>query len=283
MRYLIVLILMPIIQLGISFVGTELLALESSFQNIYGLAFAQQLFAVFLPTYLLFHKKSYLPKSEISSISMTECLRFAVMGICLQFVGIAANLPISVMLQKMGAPLPPALPMARSFAQFCVQTVVACLCPAIFEEVLFRRMMFLEMRKKSQIAAVCFSALFFSMAHMDFFNFPAMLFIGLCLGIVRTQNIPLIYCIITHFFVNFSASVLNHLLKSQVLNSLFQRYLLLWVAFAFILLVTVFPKKKGTSLSGSSQKFVRYICSLLKNPLFYIYCIFFAVVGVSRL
>ena len=85
MRYLIVLILMPLIQMGISFIGTELLSLNNSFRNVYGLVFAQQFFAVFLPTYLLFHKKKYLPKKECIGINFSDVSRFIAIGVSLQF------------------------------------------------------------------------------------------------------------------------------------------------------------------------------------------------------
>lgn len=285
MRYLIVLILMPLIQMGISFIGTELLSLNNSFRNVYGLVFAQQFFAVFLPTYLLFHKKKYLPKKECIGINFSDVSRFIAIGVSLQFVGVAVNLPVSVMLQKMGYSLPKGLPMAKTPIQFFAQTVIVCLTPAIFEEVCFRRMIFSEIRKKSAVAAVLFSALFFAMAHMDFYNFPATFLIGCCFGIARTRNVPLILLIIAHFFVNLSASVLNHLLINPAISGLIQRYFLLWIFLALVILVTIFPKKKENSTPSLklSKSFFRYLISLLKNPLFYGYCILFVVLGVRQL
>ena len=206
MRYLIVLILMPLIQMGISFIGTELLSLNNSFRNVYGLVFAQQFFAVFLPTYLLFRKQEYLPKKEYIAINFSDVIRFIMIGISLQFLGIAVNLPIGILLQKFGFSAPKGLPIAKSPVQFLAQTVIICLAPAIFEEVFFRRMLFSEIRKKSVVAAVGFSALFFAMAHMDFYNFPATFLIGCCFGIARSRNVPLILLIIAHFFVNFKSN-----------------------------------------------------------------------------
>ena len=206
MRYLIILILIPIIQFAVSFLGQEFLPAQNSFVIKYSFYFLQQFFAVFVPTYFLFKKESYLTKEECNPQGWMNLFRFALLGICLQFLGICINMPFNVMLQKLGYSVPPSFAPAKSFAQFAIQTVALCLTPAIFEEVLFRRMIFGSIQKKSGIAAIVFSALFFSMAHIDFFNLAATFFIGICLGMMRYRGTPLILCITTHFFVNFTAN-----------------------------------------------------------------------------
>lgn len=285
MRYLIVLIAIPLIQLGVSILGQNLSFFQNSFFTVYGLVFLQQVCSVFLPTYFLFHKTNYLPQEEYKSVTLSEVIRFILIGIALQFAGISMNLPINVMLQQMGYAPPSALPMATTLVQFLFQTIVICLTPAVFEEVLFRRMIFNEIKQKSVIAAVCFSALFFAMAHLDFYNLAATFFIGCFLGIARTRGVPLILCIIAHFFVNFSASVLNHILKHPVMGDFAQRYFPLWIFISFVILITIFPKKKETNnLSLKlSNSFFKYTATLLKNPLFYGYLILFTALGVQRL
>ncbi len=188
MRYFIILILIPLIQFGVSVLGQEFLPAPHSFSIKYLLYFLQQFFAVFIPTYFLFKKESYLTNEECNPQKISNIPRFAMLGICLQFFGIFVNLPLSMMLQKMGFTLPPSIPAAKNLFQFAVQIFAVCLTPAIFEEVLFRRMIFHSIRKKSAIAAVVFSSLFFAMAHFDFFNFPATLFIGICLGMMQVGS-----------------------------------------------------------------------------------------------
>lgn len=285
MRYLIILILIPLIQLGLSFLGKEFIAIQHSFTAIHGFVLLQQICSVFLPTYLLFRKKRYLPKEEYTGVNFSEILHFAVIGILLQLIGVALNLPLNVLLRKLGCSPPSALPIAKTFLQFMIQSVVVCLVPAVFEEVLFRRMIFLEIKKKSSIAAILFSALFFSMAHIDFYNVPATLFIGCFLGIVRITGAPLILCITAHFFANFSACVLNILLKYPILERIFSLSLPFWVFLSFIIFIKIFPKKKELSEHSfiNSKSFIRYIRSLLMNPLFYVFCILFVTLGVNRL
>ncbi len=285
MRYLIILILIPFIQLGITVLGQEFLPAPHSFSIRYILYFLQQFFAIFVPTYFLFKKESYLTKEECHPQKVSNLLRFAMLGICFQFFGIFVNLPFSVMLQKMGFTPPPAIPAAKNLLQFAVQTVAICLTPAVFEEVLFRRMIFHTIQKKSAIAAVLFSALFFAMAHFDFFNLPATFFIGICLGIMRYRGVPLILCIMTHFFVNFCAASLNIILKSPAISDFLMRYFLLLILIFATLMITLFPKKtkKEVLTDASLKRFGNYLKNLLKNPLFYGYMILFIVMGVRNL
>lgn len=285
MRYLIILIMIPVIQFVISFLGQEFLPAQNSFLLRYGSYFLQQFFAVFVPTYFLFKKESYLTKEECNPNGYTNLLRFAVMGICLQFLGIFINMPFSVMLQKLGYSVPPSFAPAKTFPQFLIQTLALCLTPAIFEEVLFRRMIFGSIRKKSGIAAILYSALFFSMAHIDFFNLPATFFIGICLGIMRYRKTPLILCIVAHFFVNFSATGLNILLSNPAISDFFTRYFLLFLMVFLMVFISCFPKKRNPEVltETSLNRFGIYTLKLLKNPLFYTYILLFVILGVHNL
>lgn len=285
MRYLIVLVFIPLIQFLVSFLGQEFLPAHNSFVIKYGIYFLQQFFAVFVPTYFLFKKESYLTKKELNPGNKLNLLKFAILGICLQFLGIFINLPFNVMLQKMGYVPPPSFQPASSRLQLVIQIFALCVTPAVFEEVLFRRMIYKTIRKKSAIAAVFFSALFFAMAHFDFFNFPATFFIGICLGIMRYRGTPLILCIVAHFFVNFSATMLNIVLANSSANEFFTKYFLLFVFVLGALFLSCFPQKKQeeTFTDASAQRFGHYILKLLKNPLLYGYIILFVVLGVRNL
>ncbi len=285
MRYLIILILIPLIQFAVSFLGQEFLPAQNSFSVRYIVYFLQQFFAVFVPTYFLFKKESYLNQEECNPNGISNLFRFAILGICLQFLGIFINLPFSMLLQKMGYSVPPSFAPAKNVGQFLIQVFALCLTPAVFEEVLFRRMIFGTIRKKSGIAAIFFSALFFSMAHIDFFNLPATFFIGICLGIMRYRKTPLILCITTHFFVNISASGLNILLAYPAINDFFLRYFLLFMLVIVILFISCFPqKRKQEVLTDTSLKRLgAYTLKLLRNPLFYAYILLFCVLGVHHL
>lgn len=287
MRYFIVLIGMPLLQILTAHLFRLLVPETNSFLMTYCQIFLQQFVSVCVPVFILFRKKKYFSKEEFMVSKPGYFLRCIWLGLLLQFIGIAVNFPISALLQHFGFPLPHALPKAETLVEFLIQTVVACLTPAVFEEVLFRRMVYGTIEEWSTKAAVIFSALFFAMAHFDFHNFAATMTVGLCLGMLRYRGAPLILCITTHFFVNFSASILNIILEIPIVASLVERYYLLIVFLAIVLFAASFPKKISSSLEEipnstvPTQKHGWY--HMLTQPLFYLYLVIFFVLGVKNL
>lgn len=287
MRYFIVLIGMPFLQILTAYIFRFFVPDANSFLLTYCRIFLQQTIAVCIPVIFFFRKKSYFPKEEFTVAKPGYYLRCIWLGLLLQFVGIAANLPITALLQHFGFSAPSSLPNAKNILEFMMQIAVVCLTPAVFEEVLFRRMIFDDLAKQSKKAAILFSALFFAMAHFDFHNFAATLTIGLCLGLLRYRGAPLILCVITHFFVNFTASVLNLILEIPVASSLFERYYLLIIFLAVIMIAVSFPKKFTTVYETSKDDALpiskRHWSKLFLQPLFYLYLVIFFILGVNNL
>ncbi len=283
MRYLIILVCTPVLQFLTAYLSRYIIPETSVFVAHYLKIFLQQFISVCLPVFILFPKKKYFPREEFSVAKPGYFLRCIWLGVLLQFLGIAVNLPLSIALQKFGFTPPPSLSVAKNALQFITQTLVVCLTPAVFEEVLFRRIIFDSIRDYSVKAAVFFSALFFAMAHLDFHNFCATFFIGLMLGLLRAKGAPLILCVTSHFFVNFTASILNIFLQNDFLSSLFSRYSLLVFILAAIFFFLSFPKKLAGSNENMTQEEKPYLKKLLSNPLFYIYLTTFFIIGVKNL
>ena len=286
MRYLIVLILMPILQILTALIFRETVSISNSFWNTYILVFIQQIVSVYLPVLFLFRKETYCPKDELYWIKPSYLIRFMILGIILQFFGIAMNMPLSFWLNSLGFSARDNLPLPTAALQFLGHIGVVCLTPAIFEEVLFRRMIYRTIQRDSSSAAILFSAIFFSMAHCDFFNISATFVIGLCLGLLRYQGATLILCIITHFFINFTASMMNLGFQIPIVSDYFQRYYPLLFFLSAIFLCILLPKKNLQNVlsDDSAQGTVAdYLLKLVKNPLFYGYIIIFLVLGVRSL
>ncbi len=287
MRFFIVLIGMPFLQMLTAYLFRLLVPTANSVPLTYCRIFLQQLVAVYIPVLLCFQNKKYFPKEEFSIAKPGYFLRCVWLGILLQFVGIAVNLPLTALLQHFGFSAPSSLSNAKSILEFLLQTAVVCLTPAVFEEVLFRRMVFGDLAKHSQKSAVFFSALFFAMAHFDFHNFAATLTIGLFLGMLRYRGAPLILCVTTHFFVNFTASVLNLVLELPVAASLFARYYLLIIFLAVIMIAISFPKKISSVDEVPTENALsipkKHWAKLFLQPLFYIYLVIFFILGVNNL
>lgn len=287
MRYFIVLFGMPFIQMLVSQLFYILVPNNDSFSIIYCQIFVQQLFAIFVPVYILYHKRGYLPKKELSINKPRDISRFVFLGILLQFIGMGVNFPISYTLQKYGFSPPPQLPIPQNVYQFLIYVGVTCLTPAILEEVFFRRMMFDSMQKHSPTMALILSSFFFAMAHFNLYNFIAPLVVGFHLGLMRYAGVPLILCIITHFFLNFSACLLDILTINPIFSSLFQRYFLLIVLLALVFSEVVFSKKiyftDEYTTEDTAEKAKKYCKKIFRRPWVYLYILLFVILGVKNL
>ncbi len=285
MRYLIILILMPFIQYvtrtGFRFVipGTY------QFWQTYCFIFIQHVASIGIPMLVLYRKKTYYMPKEKSAYSPADLFRYILLGVCLQMIGTALNFPVSMLLQHFGHNLPAALPNPVNGWEFILQTIVVCFVPAILEELLFRQIIYNKISQYSKRSAIFFSAMFFSMAHFDFFNLAATFFIGITLGILRSCNVSLLHCCIIHFIVNLTASILNLGFNFPMFSELFHRYYPLLVFLSLTLFFTVFPKgqaKRISTVENEERKPKKhYTALLLKQPLFYIYCILFFIIGVK--
>ncbi|MBQ7951196.1 MAG: CPBP family intramembrane metalloprotease [Clostridia bacterium] len=289
MRYLIILVCTPILQYGTAqlfrYITPEsaMLTKTGAFLMQYIKIFLQQFVSVCIPVLILFRKKKYFPRDEFTVAKPGYYFRCIWLGFLLQFIGIAVNLPISVALQTFGFSPPSSLSVAKNALQFMMQTLVVCLTPAVFEEVLFRRIIFDSIRKYSVKTAIFLSALFFAMAHLDFYNFGATFFIGLMLGLLRAKGAPLILCVITHFFVNFTASILNLLLQHDFIASLFSQYSVLLYILAAVFFMLSFPKKMASENEIVHQSAESYLKKLFCHPLFYLYITIFFIIGVKNI
>ena len=287
MRYLIILILMPLIQLATRKIFHFILPGPYEFWQTYCMIFLQHFFSIGVPMWLLYPKKEYYISQKKASAPKGDLFRFVVLGFCMQLIGTALNYPFSMLLQHLGYPLPPSLPNPMNGLEFLLQTLVVCLTPAILEEILFRQLIYREISGYSRSGAVFYSALFFSVAHFDLFNLPATFFIGLSLGILRTRNVSLSKCCIVHFIINFTASLLNVGFNFAAFSELFNRYYPLSIFLSVVLYIAIFPKGHSVASDVSEDKTVAvrksYTGKLLKNPLFYLYCILFFFIGVNQL
>lgn len=284
MRYFIVLIGMPFLQKLTAYLFHYFFSEASSLTATYCRLLLQQVVGVYLPVMLCFWKKPYFPKKELLVEKPGYILRCMWLGFLLQFVGIAANFPVTVFLQRLGFSAPSSLPNGNSMITLLLQIVVVCLTPAILEEVLFRRMVYGDLKKQSPKAAVLFSAMYFAMAHFDFHNFAATFIIGLSLGMLRYRGAPLIMCVVTHFFVNYSALILNYLLKIPATASLVDRYFALIVTLAVFLFMLSFPKKLSSQISNEECEGKEHSWkAFVPHPLFWVYLVIFFLLGVKNL
>jgi len=75
--------------------------------------------------------------------------------------------------------------------------------PAVFEEILYRKVCCTELTVHGSVFAVIISALLFGLAHFSFYTFPYAFICGLALGFVYLKTGSVKYTVAVHFANNF--------------------------------------------------------------------------------
>ena len=290
MKTIRILFFVPLILILVSWCFTLISKISGIEKNYYMLVLFQQVLAIFLPTYLYYKRKDkspYLKKKDLSFNNFEDTLIFILLGICLQFIGSLANFPIVSFFAKFGIYSTAPMMQINSFWDFILSVLILCLLPSIFEEVLFRKFIYDDLRQYSKNTAIFFSALFFSFAHMNFYNISSLFIIGLVLGIMRARNFPLIHLMLCHFFINFTGLMLTIVSKYPNYQYFFDNhYVLLLAVFAFIVLLIL----KKTANPPEQFEFnyykrptLEFLKSIYKIPVTYIYLAVFITMGIINL
>lgn len=179
--------------------------------------------SVFLPSYLYLkdEKKGYFTDCFSSVKPDILFLISALIGVCSQYVGILANLPVRILMDYLGADITKNIPQVDSFSKFLFAVFVMCLLPAIFEEVMFRGIVFNYFRQFGKRSAIIFSALLFGIMHFDFTNFFATFILGLILGYIISLTNRMVYTMIAHFMINFTSVLSSYIVNFEIANNFY--------------------------------------------------------------
>ena len=179
--------------------------------------------SVFLPAYLYLkdEKKSYFTDCFTSVKPDILFLISAGIGVCSQYVGILVNLPIRILIDFLGGDVSKNIPQVDSFSKFLFAVFVMCVLPAIFEEVMFRGIVFNYFRQFGKKSAIIFSALLFGIMHFDFTNFFATFLLGLILGYMVSLTNRIVYAMIAHFMINFISVFSNYIVNFEIANNFY--------------------------------------------------------------
>ena len=130
------------------------------------------LLAIFLPAYLYLkdEKKSYFTDCFSGVKPSKLMLISAGIGIAAQYVGIAVNMPVNILVRLLGFDITNNLPEITSISLVIGGIIAMCVIPAVFEEVMFRGVIYNYFRQFGERAAILISAILFSMMHLDFTN-----------------------------------------------------------------------------------------------------------------
>lgn len=219
-----ILVLSVILQLLFGFL-TDLLfpQLASVAWMYYMKASILSVLSVFLPAYLYLkdEKKDYFTDCFKDVKPGILCLLSLGIGVCGQYTGVLANLPVRILITLLGGDIGYNLPPIKSSGAFLVAVVVMCILPAVFEEVLFRGVVFNYFRQFGKKAAVIISSLLFAIMHFDFSNFFATFLLGLICAYMVVNTNRIIYPMLAHFAVNFTSVLSTYIQNFELVNNFY--------------------------------------------------------------
>ena len=285
MEFIKILTAIPIIQVVIS----ETLKLFTNFFGIdksyYLSGFLQQIIAIFIPTYYFYELRgnnTYLKKPDFKIDNYLSIILFAIFGISLQLTAAFVNIPVVNFFRMLGFKSYMDIPIKNAF-DFFSAVISACLFPAVFEEVLFRKFVYNDLRIYSKKTAVIFSAVFFACSHMSFYSFGAMLFIGLLLGMLRAKEYSLIHLIVCHFFLNFSGVIISMVSDTYFFNKFYYILTAASIAAAVYIFKLLLNKPEQLEFNYYEKPVLKFLRVVSEIPYIYIYMVIFIAAGIMNL
>lgn len=136
----------------------------------------------------------------------------------------------------------------NTFGWFCLNLLVMALLPAVFEELIFRGVIFKGLKQYGKIPAVFISAALFMLMHGGIEQTVYPFIVGIILGFVMLKTNNIIYPIITHFLNNATVllinyiSVLNPVVQTEFQFTAYNIIFAIITLIASILLICVFLK-----------------------------------------
>ncbi len=180
----------------------------------------------------------------------------AVIGIGCQFMMVIINLPINLLLNNATSYLP------NSVGELIMATIAIAIIPAIFEEFLFRGIVYGSMAEFNTKAALIFSAAMFTLLHADIYGFLGYIFLGVVLAEIVSRTNSLLPAIVCHFVNNFTALLLGFFNQQIIYAPVFTIVLFVLGIICFLVGFGVFvsrnkkserdEKIKNTQLLGQS-------------------------------
>lgn len=198
---------------AINVVLTTLLGLVSSFKDVVIPQYIQALIiglgAYVIPIMIYAFRNGITAKAaeekfcfRAGGVSGTAAA--VALGIGCQFVQIAINLPLSARIDSSAIFIP------SSAAELFAAIAIAALLPAVFEEFLFRGIVYCSMAELNTAAAAVFSSVMFAIMHADISCVPGYLVMGFSLAYLTRKSASLYAAMAFHFANNTTALLLAY-------------------------------------------------------------------------
>ncbi len=168
-----------------------------------------ELFAYLLPLSFYARRNRLLTvKTARERFGLKNCRRslwsyVLLAGVGCQFVMLLLNLPMNLLLNEGDSVVP------RNFSQLMSALLVVAVIPAIFEEFLFRGIVYGVMKEFNTCAALVFTTLLFALMHGSIAGFLGYLFLGWAAVFVLRRTGSLYACMVFHLVNNITAVLLS--------------------------------------------------------------------------
>lgn len=168
-----------------------------------------ELFAYLLPLSLYARENRLLTaKTARERFGLTRCrgdlwLFVLLAGVGCQFVMLLLNLPVNLLLNEGESVVP------RNLPELLAALLVVAVIPAVFEEFLFRGIVFGVMKEFNTRAAVIFTTVLFALMHGSVTGFLGYLFLGWAAISILRRTQSLYACMGFHLVNNITAVLLS--------------------------------------------------------------------------
>lgn len=156
--------------------------------------------------YIIFKRGSIRYELRFNKLRFTDMLLVAFIFLCSYPVALFVNLVGNIFISMSGNLIKSPIPMANSFNEYFILLMIVAGSAGICEEILFRGLVLRGYESLGKWPSIIFTALLFSMLHINIQNIFGPLFLGIVLGyVVYTTNS--IFAGMVGHFVNNAVSV----------------------------------------------------------------------------
>lgn len=170
-----------------------------------------QIVAVAIPCFLLCIGKGAGVKRtfRIKSIKWDAGLRCVVLGFCLQPVALLLNVPLQQLAPNSGAIVEP----PSSGTDIMLMTLIICIVPALFEELLVRGMVLTSLRKKGYVFSILVSTVLFVLLHGDIYTVMGHVILGVVTAFAVLNTNSVLSGMLVHFSFNFCGVIIDYFIN----------------------------------------------------------------------
>lgn len=246
-----------------------------------------------VPFYLfvVFKKNKFCMLLDFEPIPFSHALMYVICGwgLCL-----ASNIPVNVIytfISDAGVDAGVAVnPGADSTLSFVLKIIAVGVAPAVFEEFVFRGVIFSKLKKYGTSFALIASSLLFAMLHSNLVSMPFAFLAGLIIGFIYIRTGNLWIAIVIHFLNNTFSVIQEEVLSvftGEMAIAAFNIIFYVVVALAFLIVAWLEMKCKISNNLVNQLSFIKLrtkFFALITNPsmiIFFILCISSILANVS--